>query len=52
VRVPYSRTMLVAVLVEHQRKDERACLCGWDRLGASHAEHVADMYEAAMGGAS
>lgn len=29
-----------ATLVAHQRFDAGSCLCGWDKLGASHAEHV------------
>jgi hypothetical protein len=45
----FSRQMLVAVLIEHQRHDPARCLCGWDQIGRSHAEHVADIYEAAMG---
>jgi hypothetical protein len=45
----YDRPMLVAVLINHQRSNISGCLCGWGVLGASHAEHIADMYEAGMG---
>jgi hypothetical protein len=48
--VRYSRVMLVAVLIEHQRLEDGTCCCGWGPLGASFAEHVATRYEAAMGG--
>lgn len=41
----YNREILVAVLVYHQRLDIGRCGCGWNELGASHAEHVADIYE-------
>lgn len=48
--VPYDREVLTTVLVYHQRKDASSCGCGWAVLGASHAEHVADVYEqAALG---
>lgn len=46
--VTYDRDVLVQVLVYHQRQDSQSCLCGWDKLGASHPEHVADMYEQAL----
>lgn len=46
VSVPYDRARLVRVLIDHQRHTPAACLCGWSKLGASHPEHVADMYEA------
>lgn len=55
VSPPYDRESLVTVLVYHQRKDIRGCCCGWSVLGASHAEHVADVYEesvATKGGAA
>jgi hypothetical protein len=29
------------VLIAHQRADAGSCLCGWDKLGASHADHIA-----------
>ena len=29
------------VLVAHQRRDNRSCLCGWARLGFSHPTHQA-----------
>lgn len=41
----YARDVLVDVLVHHQRRDAQHCLCGWGELGASHAAHVADVYE-------
>jgi hypothetical protein len=28
-----------AILTAHQRQDSRSCLCGWSKLGASHARH-------------
>jgi hypothetical protein len=43
--IPYDRELLISTLVYHQRKDAQYCLCGWGKLGASHAEHVADVYE-------
>jgi len=46
--VAYDRAVLVDVLVHHQRMTMRACGCGWDVLGKSHPEHVADAYETAM----
>jgi hypothetical protein len=42
---PYVRDVLIEVLVYHQRTDATYCACGWSVLGASHAEHVADVYE-------
>jgi hypothetical protein len=36
------RKKLVEILIAHQRRDIGSCLCGWDKLGHSHAEHVAD----------
>lgn len=44
----YDRAVLVEVLVYHQRLDAQYCACGWGRLGQSHADHVADVYEASM----
>lgn len=44
----YDRAVLVEVLVYHQRLDVGHCCCGWGVLGASHAEHVADVYEASV----
>lgn len=41
----YSRDVLVDVLVYHQRLDAGHCGCGWSVLGASHAAHVAEVYE-------
>lgn len=38
------RREMVALLVEHQRKNNGGgCHCGWNVLGASYAEHVADV---------
>lgn len=39
-----ARQQLVEVLVAHQRHTYAACLCGWSVLGASHSEHVADVF--------
>lgn len=47
-RVPYDRTVLVEVLVYHWPTATSGCFCGWNVLGASHSEHVADVYEASM----
>lgn len=41
----YDRAVLVDVLVYHQPTSTSGCICGWGVLGASHAEHVADVYE-------
>ena len=35
------------VLMEHQRQNERSCLCGWAELGKSHPEHQAAALTAA-----
>lgn len=43
--VGYDRDVLVQVLIYHQRISNLGCACGWGPLGASHAEHVADVYE-------
>lgn len=43
--VCYDRAALVAVLVYHWRTETSGCGCGWAVLGASHPEHVADVYE-------
>lgn len=45
----YDRETLVSVLVYHQATATSGCHCGWAVLGASFAEHVADMYEFAVG---
>jgi uncharacterized Fe-S cluster-containing radical SAM superfamily protein len=42
-----TRRDLVDVLVAHQRVSLRACGCGWDALGKSFAEHVADKVQEA-----
>lgn len=39
----------IAVLVAHQRHTVSSCLCGWDQLGASHAEHVWRMLKLVLG---
>lgn len=41
----YSRKLLVDVLTYHQPTKTSSCVCGWNILGASHPEHVADVYE-------
>lgn len=43
--VGYDREVLVTVLIYHYRKNISECGCGWSELGASHPEHVADVYE-------
>ena len=38
-----------AILVAHQRRDIRSCLCGWSELGRSHPRHqVAMLREAGL----
>lgn len=32
-----------ALLVVHQRREAGSCLCGWNELGRSFAEHQAKM---------
>lgn len=44
----YSRSVLVEILVYHWATSTSGCGCGWAELGHSHAEHVADVYEAAI----
>jgi hypothetical protein len=46
---PYYRDALVTTLVYHQRTDIKGCGCGWAKLGHSHPEHVADVYEQFIG---
>lgn len=41
----YDRELFVRVLVYHQPTNTSGCICGWAKLGASHPEHVADVYE-------
>lgn len=41
----YDRQVLVDVLIYHQPTSVSGCICGWAVLGASHPEHVADVYE-------
>ena len=45
----HERRLLEAVLMCHQRVDERWCACGWGELGASHAEHVVGCFQMALG---
>lgn len=44
----YRRDVLVAVLIYHQATEDSGCHCGWAVVGASHAGHVADVYEASV----
>lgn len=44
----YNREILVDVIIHHARTSIEGCHCGWAVLGASHAEHVADVYEQAV----
>lgn len=37
------REQLIEVLIHHQRRDVGKCLCGFDKWGYSHAQHVADV---------
>lgn len=38
-----------AILIAHQRRDVRSCLCGWAELGKSHAGHqAAELREAGL----
>ena len=37
------RRLAAAVLVAHQRDASSGCICGWSVLGASWAEHVAQV---------
>lgn len=41
----YSRAVFVDVLVYHWCTNTSGCGCGWNVLGASYPEHVADVYE-------
>lgn len=43
--VRYDREVLTNVLIYHARTDTSGCHCGWAVLGASYADHVADVYE-------
>lgn len=49
---PAERACLVKVLVYHQSVEDPpyigGCACGWHVLGASHAEHVVDVFEASV----
>ncbi|MCW2674817.1 MAG: hypothetical protein JWP14_3406 [Frankiales bacterium] len=46
--LPYDRKVLVEVLVYHWATSTSGCGCGWDELGRSHAEHVANVYETSV----
>jgi hypothetical protein len=46
--ITYDRAVLVDVLVYHWATSTSGCGCGWAVLGASHPEHVADVYEASV----
>lgn len=48
--IPYDREVLVEVLVYHNRRDIKGCMCGWSELGHSHPEHVATVYEQVVKG--
>ncbi len=48
VMTAYDRQVLVDVLVYHWPTRTSGCWCGWDELGASFPEHVADVYEASV----
>lgn len=41
------RRLAAAVLTAHQRYTSDGCLCGWAELGRSHADHVAEVLDAA-----
>ncbi len=44
----YDRAILVQTLVHHHRRTNSissGCFCGWNVLGASLPDHIADMYE-------
>lgn len=45
---PFNRAVLVEVLTYHQRVSPSHCACGWSVLGASFADHMADVYEASV----
>jgi hypothetical protein len=47
--VHYHRDLLVLVLTYHQATETSGCICGWENLGASHPEHVVDVFEIAQG---
>lgn len=44
----YDREVLVNALIYHWATNTSGCGCGWSVLGASHPEHVADVYEQAI----
>lgn len=43
--VTYDRGVLVDVVIYHYRDNIKGCGCGWSVLGASWAEHIAQVYE-------
>lgn len=43
--IRYDRGQLIDVLIYHQATNTSGCICGWAVLGASHAAHVAFVYE-------
>jgi hypothetical protein len=45
VSVAYDRDVLIDVVVGHWPTATSGCSCGWQRLGHSFAEHIADVYE-------
>lgn len=45
----YVREILKDVIIHHPKVDIKQCLCGWSKLGADHADHVADVYEERIG---
>lgn len=44
----HNREILVNVLIYHWRTNTSGCGCGWGVLGASHADHVVEVYEDAL----
>ena len=43
--VTYDSEVLTTVLIYHWPTASSGCHCGWAKLGASFADHVADVYE-------
>jgi hypothetical protein len=41
---PEMRRCLVEVIIYHWHTNTSGCGCGWAVLGASYAEHVADVF--------
>lgn len=48
MEIRYDREVLLEVLIYHQHTESSACICGWNRLGYSHPEHVREVYEESM----